>query len=49
MEKTEWFDKCFDKHDFNELNNLDYNILNYAIKCFKQTNPNPSNNSIFLM
>lgn len=30
----QWFDKCFDKHDFNELNNLDYNILNYVMQQF---------------
>ena len=31
-----WFDKCFDKHNFNELNNLDYNILNHVVQQFKQ-------------
>ena len=45
IKQSQWFDKCFDKHDFNELNNLDYNILNNAIDFFKQTNQN--NNSIF--
>jgi FkbM family methyltransferase len=32
------FDKCFEKHDFNELNNLDYGILNYTLQYFKKHN-----------
>lgn len=31
----DFFNKCFDKHDFNELNNLDINILYNTILYYK--------------
>jgi FkbM family methyltransferase len=36
------FDRCFEKHNFNELNNLDSRMLDYTTKLFKQNNKNPS-------
>lgn len=39
---SDFFDKCFEKHSFTELNNLDYNILNFAIQYFKKQNKNAS-------
>ena len=40
------FNRCFEKHDFNELNNLDIYILNNAVlKFIKLYNNN--NNIIF--
>jgi len=29
------YDRCFEKHKFEELNNIDYDILNYAVGVFK--------------
>lgn len=45
MNHNDWFNNCFDKHNFNELNNLDYNILNYSINFFKKSKGN--DDSIF--
>jgi FkbM family methyltransferase len=39
---SDFFNKCFEKHDFTELNNLDYNILNFAIQNFKKQNKDAS-------
>ena len=33
--ESEFFNKCFDKHNFNELNNLDVNILHNSILYYK--------------
>jgi hypothetical protein len=43
---TSHFSQCFDKHNFEELNNLDVNILYEALLFYKNKFPN-SNGSIF--
>jgi len=32
---SEFFERCFEKHNFNELNNLDVNILYNSIVYYK--------------
>jgi len=39
---NDFFDKCFEKHDFTELNNMDYYMLNSTIQNFKKMNKNIS-------
>jgi len=41
------FNRCFEKHDFNELNNLDIYILNNAVLQFIKLYNNNNNNIIF--
>jgi FkbM family methyltransferase len=47
MNNTEFFNKCFEKHNFNELNNIDinmlYNVMLYHFKLF----PNSSQSTYF--
>ena len=42
MENTNFFEQCFDKHNFQELNNIDvhmlYNVFNYHIQKFPLQN-----------
>jgi len=35
---SDFFEKCFDQHDFNELNDLDAHLIRFAIKLFMTTN-----------
>ena len=41
-DNTEFFERCFDQHDFNELNDLDAHLIRFAIKLFTATNKKQS-------
>jgi len=37
MENNNFFDRCFEAHSFYELNNIDYDLLNYSVNLYKET------------